>query len=257
MNVVDSPVLWPVFFGAGVAAGFVDAVAGGGGLVTVPVLLGAGYPPAEALATNKLQATFGSGAAAWYYGRAGLVRLREAWRGILCTAVGAAAGVLAVKVTDPEVLRRMIPFLLLGVAWVVWKRPSLGDQARPARWNLRLFQVVAGLALGFYDGFFGPGTGTFWVLAIMAVLGFEWLRATAWTKAMNFTSNVVALGAFALTTRIDVVAGLLMGAGQWIGARLGARVAMRGGSRVIRPVFLVMVCLAAGRLLYDAWWPAR
>lgn len=250
---MSSYVLWPLLFGAGFFAGFVDSIAGGGGLITVPVLLGIGLPPVEAFATNKLQSTFGSASAAWSYRKARLVTLREAWPGIAATAVGAGAGVFAVSLLDPTLLRRVIPFLLLAAALVVWRRPALGAVEREPRFRLLPFQFLAGLALGFYDGFFGPGTGTFWTLALVLGPGFALLRATAWTKAMNFTSNAVALAAFGLTTRFDWTAGLLMGVGQALGARAGARVALRGGSRLIRPMFLVVVLAATAKLFYDGW----
>lgn len=248
-----SPWLWPWLLGAGFAAGFVDAIAGGGGMITVPVLLGVGLSPAEALATNKLQSTFGSASAVWAYRRASLVTWNEAWPGVVATALGAVLGVVAVTWMAPGFLRKAIPFLLLAAAVAVWKRPSLGATAKPARCGRLPFLAGFGIVLGFYDGFFGPGTGTFWTLAFVLVLGFELLRATAWTKWMNFTSNVVALVAFLGAARIDWVAGLWMGVGQGLGARLGARVAMKGGASVIRPVFLSMVLVAATKLFWDGW----
>lgn len=248
-----SPFLCAVLFGTGLAAGFVDSIAGGGGLITLPVLLGIGLPPVEAFATNKLQSTFGSASAAWHYRRARLVSLAECWPGVLATAFGALVGVLTVHRLDAVLLRRVIPFLLLLAAVVVWRRPALGAEERPARFRLQPFQVAAGGALGFYDGFFGPGTGTFWVLALVLGPGFALLRATAWTKAMNFTSNLVALVAFAWVARFDWVAGLLMGLGQALGARLGARVALRGGARLIRPMFLGVVLVASAKLFWDGW----
>lgn len=243
-----------MFLAAGFAAGFVDSIAGGGGLITVPVLLASGLTPAEAFATNKLQASFGSGSSAWQYRRAHLVTLAQAWPGVLATALGALLGVWAVRAADPLLLRRVIPFLLAGVVLLVWRRPNLGTVARAPRWKSLPFQLAFGLGLGFYDGFFGPGTGTFWTLAFVLVLGFELLRATAWTKWMNFTSNIVALVSFALTTRIDWVAGLLMGTGQFFGARLGARVALRGGAQLIRPVFLAVAIAATAKLFHDGWF---
>lgn len=246
-------VVWPLLFLTGLVAGFVDSIAGGGGLITVPVLLGTGMAPAEALATNKLQATFGSGSAAWHYRQARLVTPRDAWPGVAATAVGALAGVLAVRMLDPGLLRKVMPFLLLAAAILVWRRPELGSEERPAKIATGPFLIGFGLVLGFYDGFFGPGTGTFWTLAFVLVRGFGLLRATAWTKWMNFTSNAVALAAFMAATRLDWVAGLLMGAGQWLGARLGARVALRGGARFIRPVFLGVVLLATAKLFRDGW----
>lgn len=222
-------------------------------MITVPVLLGVGLPPAEALATNKLQSTFGSGTAMWTYRRASLVRWSDAWPGVVATALGALLGVVAVTQLNPGILRRVIPFLLVLAAVVVWRRPALGATSRPARFQRRPFLLGFGLVLGFYDGFFGPGTGTFWTLAFVLGSGFELLRATAWTKWMNFTSNVVALGAFLVTARMEWVAGLLMGVGQMLGARLGARMAMRGGARLIRPVFLSVVSVAAAKLFYEGW----
>ncbi|MGE3309232.1 MAG: TSUP family transporter [Limisphaerales bacterium] len=248
-----SPWLWPWLLATGFAAGFVDAIAGGGGMITVPVLLGLGFSPAEALATNKLQATFGSANAVWAYRRADLVRWKEAWPGVVSTAMGAVSGVLSVAWMDAGLLRRVIPFLLLTAALAVALRPSLGAEPKAARLGRVPFLIGFGLVLGFYDGFFGPGTGTFWTLAFVVFSGFELLRATAWTKWMNFTSNIVSLAAFLGTARIDWIAGLWMGAGQSLGARLGARVAMRGGASVIRPVFLTVVLVATVKLFWDGW----
>lgn len=238
---------------AGLLAGFVDAIAGGGGLITLPALLGVGLPPAEALATNKLQSTFGSASATWHYRRAGLVSWAKAWPGVVSTATGAVVGVWSVSHLDPEWLRRGIPFLLLFAAFVVWRRPNLGQGAGRARVGRRSFLIAAGFGLGFYDGFFGPGTGTFWTVGLVLALGFELLRATAWTKSMNFTSNLVSLAAFLCLGRIMWSAGLLMGVGQALGARVGARVALRGGSRLIRPMVVILALLSAAKLFYDGW----
>ncbi|MBL9139365.1 MAG: TSUP family transporter [Verrucomicrobiales bacterium] len=248
-----SPILLPCLFAAGFGAGFVDAIAGGGGLITVPVLLATGLAPADALATNKLQATFGSGSAAWHYRKARLVSWQDAWPGVLATAAGATVGVIAVTTLSPMLMRRVMPFLLAAAALIVWRRPALGKESRPARVPQKAFLVGAGLALGFYDGFFGPGTGTFWTLALVLILGFPLLQATAWTKWMNFTSNIVSLAAFAWAARLDWAAGLAMGAGQWLGARAGAGFALRGGAKVIRPVFLWVVVVATAKMFYDGW----
>lgn len=252
-----SPWVGPLLFIAGFGAGFVDSIAGGGGMITVPVLFGIGLPPAEALATNKLQSTFGSASAVWTYRRAGLVSWTQAWPGILATASGAALGVWAVTALDAGTLKRVVPFLLLAAAATLWKRPTLGDESRPPRLRQIPFLLGFGIVLGFYDGFFGPGTGTFWTIAFVLLLGFELLRATAWTKWMNFTSNAVALVAFLSAGKVHWAAGLWMGAGQAIGARCGARMAMRSGARLIRPLLLTMASLAAVKLLWDAWGSVR
>ena len=247
----------PFLFLAGFIAGFVDSIAGGGGMITVPVLLGIGLPPAEALATNKLQSTFGSASAVWAYRRASLVTWEQAWPGVLATAIGAVLGVWAVTSLDSGVLKQIIPFLLLSAVVVFWKRPALGDGTRAPRMGHRTFLLGFGAVLGFYDGFFGPGTGTFWTIAIVLLLGFELLRATAWTKWMNFTSNAVSLVAFLAAGRVDWSAGLWMGAGQAVGARCGAGVAMRRGAGVIRPLLMTVASLAAAKLLWEAWGKVR
>ncbi len=245
--------LWvlSLLFVAGVAAGWVDSIAGGGGLITLPVLLNLGLPPADALGTNKLQAVFGSGSAAWHYGRAGLINLREATAGVVFTAVGALAGALAVQRLQPDFLRTIIPFLLIAIAVYFLFRPQLGEADAHPRLTAGLFYVVFGLALGFYDGFFGPGTGSFWAMAYVLVLGFNLTKATAHTKAMNFTSNAASLTLFLLGGKTRLLAGLTMGVGQLIGARVGARMVIRRGSRLIRPIFVAVAIAISARLLWQ------
>src|SRR6266567_4327420 len=210
----SSPWILPLFFLTGLCAGFVDSIAGGGGLITLPVILNAGISPEFALGTNKLQATFGSGSATWHFAKAGLVDAKEYRIGIVFTVIGAFLGTYAVQQIDPAILKRLIPFLLLAIALWSLFQPKLGiDEVRP-RMNLRVFHVTLGLAIGFYDGFLGPGTGTFWAMAYMILAGFNLLRATAHTKVMNFASNVVSLALFLRAGHVLFTAGLAMGAGQ-------------------------------------------
>jgi uncharacterized membrane protein YfcA len=245
--------LWalPLLFVVGTAAGWVDSIAGGGGLITLPVLLNLGLSPAEALGTNKLQAVFGSGSAAWHYGRAGLINFRAAIAGVIFTALGALLGALAVQHVHPEFLRTVIPFLLIAIALFFLFRPQLGDADARPHLAPGLFHFVFGLALGFYDGFFGPGTGTFWAMAYVLVLGFNLTKATAHTKLMNFTSNAASLAIFALGGQAHVLAGLTMGAGQLLGARVGAKMVIRRGARFIRPIFVVVAIAMSARLLWQ------
>lgn len=248
-----SPWILPFLFLTGLCAGFVDSIAGGGGLITLPVLLNAGLAPEIALGTNKLQATFGSGSATWHFARAGLVDPKECKLGILFTALGALLGTLLVLKLDPAILRRLIPFLLLAIALWALLQPKLGVEAARSRMNLRTFHFVFGLGLGFYDGFLGPGTGTFWAMAYMTLAGFNMAKATAQTKVMNFTSNVISLMLFARTHQILYSAGLVMGLGQMLGARLGSRMVIKKGARFIRPVFIAVALALTGRLLYDSF----
>ena len=246
---------WPLLllFATGLAAGFVDSIAGGGGLLTLPVFLSFGLDPRYALGTNKLQATCGSGSAAFHYAKAGVVAWSDCVRGFLLTIVGAALGTVAVQSIQPDVLKRMLPVLLLAVGIYVLVKPDLGTRDHPARMERSRFDLIFGLALGFYDGFLGPGTGTFWTMAFVLMLGFNLTRATAYTKVMNLASNLASLVFFLIAGKIYFVAGAAMGLGQILGARLGSGLVIRSGTRLIRPIFLSMVLLLILKLLFDSW----
>lgn len=248
--------LWhlPILFCAALAAGFVDAIAGGGGLITLPALLGLGLDPRLALGTNKLQGTFGSASATWHYAEAGTMRLGDCLRGFCLTFAGAVAGAAAVQQLDPTLLRKIIPTMLISIALLVWFRPRLGERDRHPRLPRGVFDVTLGLALGFYDGFFGPGTGTFWAIAFVLGLGFNLTKATGHTKVMNFASNIGSLLFFIYAGQVLWVAGLTMGVGQLIGARFGAQVVVARGTGFIRPVFLTVVLALTAKLLYDAYF---
>ncbi len=247
--------LYPLLFLTGLAAGFVDSIAGGGGLITLPVLLNLGLPPQVALGTNKLQATFGSGSAAWHYGRAGLIDFKDCVAGIGFTFIGAALGTALVRHLDPEFLRRAIPLLLVAIALYLLFQPKLGETDIHPRMKAPLFYATFGLLIGFYDGFFGPGTGTFWAMAFMLGLGFNLTRATAHTKVMNFTSNAASLGVFLLAGQVHFLAGVTMGVGQLLRARLGARVVIRKGTGLIRPVFIIVVLAITAKLIHRNFFP--
>jgi len=237
---------------AAVAAGLMDAIAGGGGIITVPALLAAGLPPAQALATNKLQAPFGSGMALHRYARAGLVPPGDLLPSVLFTAAGASLGTLTVRFLPSSWLSWLIPGLLAVIFVYLLLKPEWGQDARPARWSRRPFYLVFGLALGFYDGFLGPGTGTFWVVALTALLGYGLPTATAQTKVVNFTSNLVSLSVFVLLGQVVWGLGLLMGAGQLLGARVGSSLALSKGAGFIRWVFLGVAAATLAKLLWTA-----
>jgi len=243
----------PALFATGVVAGFVDSIAGGGGLITLPVMLSLLPDPQLALGTNKLQATFGSASAAGHYAHAGAVELFDCVRGCALTFVGAALGTLAVRSVGAQFLKVAVPLLLLAVAIYMLRRPELGRQEREPKMTRLCFDVLFGLILGFYDGFFGPGTGTFWTMAFVLCLGFNLTRATGYTKAVNFASNVCSLLIFLIAGKVDFVAGGSMGLGQLIGARFGSRMVLRGGTKFIRPVFISVVLALTAKLLYDAF----
>jgi uncharacterized protein len=242
-----------LLFATGLVAGFVDSIAGGGGLISLPVLLSFGLDPKHALGTSKLQSTFGAGSAAWHYAQAGTVNLKDCRRGFVVTFVAAILGTLTVQQLDPSFLARIIPVLLALVAIYSLLKPQLGAEDIHPRMNRAWFDVTFGLLLGFYDGFFGPGTGTFWAMAFMLGVGFNLTKATGCTKVMNFASNVSSLIFFVLAGQVVFSAGLAMGFGQLLGARIGSKMVIRRGTKFIRPVFITVVLAITAKLLYAAW----
>ncbi len=237
-------------FAISLIAGFIDSVAGGGGLITLPVLLGLPISPQLALGTNKLQAAFGSGSASFHFWRAKLVDVRQCFAGIVFTLLGASAGTFLVQRVSPDFLKRFIPLLLVGVAlWMIFK-PKFGESEQIPRMRPRVFYLIAGFGLGFYDGFIGPGTGTFWSMAFMLGLGFGLQKATAHTKVMNFASNIASLAFFLHARQVLWIPGIIMGAGQLFGARLGSQMVVARGTRFVRPLFLIMVLALTARLLW-------
>ena len=247
--------LWhlPLLFGTGFAAGFVDSIAGGGGLITMPVLLSFGFDPLDALGTNKLQATFGSGSATWHYTKAGAASPGDCKRGFAITFAAAAAGTMLVRCLPSDFLRRFIPVLLILVAVHSLFRPNLGETETRPRMRRGTFDLLFGLLIGFYDGFFGPGTGTFWAMAFVLALGLQFTRATAQAKVMNFASNLSSLVFFLPGGHVVPWAGVTMGFGQLLGARLGSRTVVKHGARLIRPVFISAVLAITVKLLYDVY----
>ncbi len=211
---------------------FIDAIAGGGGLLSIPALLAAGIPPAAALATNKLQSSFGALSATIKFVRRGEVHPGAMRTMILCTFVGSALGAILVQLLDSSFLRDVIPILLIGIALYLLLSPKAGDIDAQQRIGEHAFALSIGTGIGFYDGFFGPGTGTFFAIAFVSLLGHNLRKATAHTKVVNLTSNLAALLFFIVGGHVLWTVGLLMGAGQYIGAQLGAHMVIRNGARV-------------------------
>ncbi|MDP6547058.1 MAG: TSUP family transporter [Phycisphaerae bacterium] len=244
------PYIAIALFTAGLVSGFVDSIAGGGGLITVPVLLLVGLDPKAALATNKFQASFGSSTATWQYYRHGHLDVRSALPGVVVTFIAAACGTLTVRAISPDMLGKIVPIAMGVILVYTVISPKLGHVARKPLLGRYGFYALLGMLLGFYDGFFGPGTGAFWTMAFMVFLGHEMPRATGHTKLMNFTSNIASLLFFLSSGLIRYSYGLAMAAGQLIGARAGATMASRRGTKFIRPVFLTVVAIVTVHLIW-------
>lgn len=245
------PELFLTLMAAAFAAGFIDAIAGGGGLITVPALLLAGLPPAQALATNKVQGVFGAATAAISYARRGHVDLKSQIPAALMAFLGGLVGAMLVAYLPTRVLQYVMPVLLIGIAIFFAVKPGLNDLDRTRRISASLFTATVVPLIGFYDGLFGPGAGAFYMLAFVTLAGYGILKATAHTKLLNFASNLGGLIAFALVGNPLWILGFSMAAAQILGAALGARVAMKVGAKVIKPLLVVTSTALALRLIWQ------
>jgi uncharacterized membrane protein YfcA len=236
--------------GAGMLAGFVDAIAGGGGLIAIPALLAAGIPPITALGTNKVQSVIGTGAAALTYWRRGFVSLRALSLAVAMAFGAAFAGAFLIKQLDTSLLQIAVPVLLVPIALYFLFAPRLTDEDRHSRLQFDVFVPVMGAVIGFYDGVFGPGTGSFLTMGFVALFGLGLTRAAGHTKVVNLASNLGALALFIPSGDVLWPAAGAMAVGQVIGGYIGARTGIRFGAALIRPVVVVISLALAVRLIF-------
>lgn len=243
---------------AALIAGFIDAIAGGGGLITVPALLVAAPDARVALGTNKGQSVFGAFAALAAFWRSGRVDRARALPTFVAASAGALAGVRLVLALDPSTIRPLVLGLLIAVAtsFALRGRSRRNAATRATAWPSADAHPIAtasavGFLLGAYDGFFGPGTGTFLIAAYAAVFGDDLTRATANAKVANFASNLTSVVAFALAGKLRYDLALPMAAAQLLGGWLGARSAIRGGERLVRSAVLLVTGALVVRLAYQ------
>jgi uncharacterized membrane protein YfcA len=222
---------------AALFGGTVDAIAGGGGLITVPALLAAGLPPHVVLATNKGQSTWGSAASCFTFWRAGRVDRAQAAFAFPLGFVGALIGASLVLQISPDALRPIVIALLIGAAILLAvKKPTRDSDGRPRR----LVAASLALVIGAYDGFFGPGTGTFLIVGFVALCGRSLVHASADAKVVNFAANLAALMLFAERGLVVWEVALPMAVSQLLGGVIGANLAIKGGARVVRIVVLAV-----------------
>ena len=246
-----STLLLLALFGVAFVASMVDAIAGGGGLMVMPALLLAGVPPLQALGTNKFQGLFGTGSATVTFWRKGYIDLkRDGLVALGCFAASVTGALVAAQIPS-EWLATAMPLVLIGIAIYFVLQPDLDRTDRIARVGPLVIGAVFIPIAGFYDGIFGPGTGSIMMLILVALAGFSVVQATARTKLFNFASNIGGFVGFVIVGAVIWKIGLVMALGQIAGGTLGARLAVRGGARLIRPV-LVTVCIAMALRLYFA-----
>jgi uncharacterized membrane protein YfcA len=231
-------------------AGSIDALAGGGGLLTIPALMAAGIPPVAALATNKLQSTIGTASAFLTFHRAGRVDLKAFAVPALGAFIGSMAGGTAVQFVDPKFLAAFVPVLLIAMGLYFLLAPPMSEvdrHARIGRWGL----TAIATGIGFYDGFFGPGTGSFLTTALVALGGLGLVRAIANTKFLNLCTNLAGLIALIAGGQVLWLLGAGMAAANVAGNQVGARLAIRFGGRGVRPLLVVMSFALTVKLLSD------
>lgn len=234
----------------GLLAGFVDAIAGGGGMLSLPALLSAGLPPVAALATNKMQSVVGTSMAVSTYWRRGFVNLSSLVPAIAATFAGSLLGAIAVSRVDTSLLNMAVPVALIAIALYFLFAPKLSDADSVSRLPFAALVPVMGFAIGFYDGIFGPGTGSFFTVGFVVLFGLGLTRATGSTKALNFTSNLAALAIFIPQGQVVWPVAAAMATGQVIGAYIGARTGIRYGATLIRPLVVIVSIALAIKLLF-------
>jgi len=233
--------LWLV--AAAFVAGFIDTLVGGGGLITIPALMVAGVPPIFALGTNKLQAVAGSGTASMTMLLRGKVRFSEVRSLMLAAFLGSLLGSIVVQFFNAGLLNIVIPIVIVLIAVYFVMAPTQSLTEREPRISKTVYRATAVPGIGFYDGMFGPGTGSFLVLAGVSLRGHQIVDATAIAKTLNFATNLASLLVFISFAKVLWLIGVVMMFGQFFGASLGSRVLL-----TINPVFLrylvIIVCFA-------------
>jgi uncharacterized protein len=238
-------------------AGVVDSIAGGGGLIVVPALLLTGLDPLMVLGTNKLQSSFGSFSATLAFARKGHLDVKK-WAGLaFISGLGSLFGAFLLTYFSTKWLLTLMPILLLIISGYFAFGRSISNLPAKARMSVFAFGATIVPLIGCYDGFFGPGAGAFFMLAIVTLRGLSAVPATGLTKYLNFGSNIGALIFFILSGKILWVLGLVMGICQFAGAQLGALLAMRIGAGLIKPLLVFISVAMALRLLLSAGHPFR
>ncbi|PHM46151.1 membrane protein [Xenorhabdus mauleonii] len=243
--------IYCILFLVAVIAGFIDSIAGGGGLLTIPALLSVGIPPVQTLATNKLQSVGSSLSASLYFIRRGIVDWRSQRFAIVMTFIGAMSGALLVQFVSPDFLRYLLPILVMIIGLYFLLMPGIGVEDRLHRIGPIAFGCFAGCGIGFYDGVFGPGAGSFFALSYVILCGYNLAKGTAHAKVLNFASNTGALTFFILSGQVLWLVGIMMLIGQMIGARFGASLVLSKGQKLIRPMLVTISFLMSIKLLYD------
>jgi uncharacterized protein len=247
--------LWTLFFLciAGFCAAFVDSIAGGGGMISIPAFIMAGVPPHLTLGTNKFSATTNSLTSSISYIRGKKVNWNFLAVLIPFAFIGAFLGVRTVIHIPQLYLNLLISFLILLVSIYTLLKKNLGQEHKVITLYARhwLFAIIFALSIGFYDGFFGPGTGSFLMFVFIKYFGMDFLHAAGNSRVLNFTSNAISLVLFAIHGKIWYAVGIPVAFAMFLGALAGSRLAFRKGVMVVRPLFIAISFFAAIKLIFD------
>ena len=233
----------------GFVTGLINSIAGGGGLISIPLLISIGIPINFILGTNKLQATIGSFTASTFHISKKIVNVKKIIPGIIFTALGAIIGATSVQFISSKILDYLIPILLFAVLTFTFIKPKFGLSDSVPKISENIFYIFFGLSFGFYDGFFGPGVGSFWTISFSYFLGYNFSKATSHTSVLNFVSNFIALIIFLIGGKVLFFHGIVMGVGQFIGSKIGAKLVFTKGAKFVKPIFILMVFVTIVRLI--------
>ena len=241
--------IYLILFVVAFFASLIDSIAGGGGLLTTPSMLLVGIQPLNVLATNKFQSCFGTFTSTYNYFKNGLLVDEKKKLYFVLSFLGSGLGTLLVSRISNETLEKIIPILLIGAAlfFITNKGPK---SAKPSSKLLIVFNLIV-FGIRFYDGFFGPGTGSFFVLSFVIIKGVNIMQATAVTKLLNFASNFAAFIVFAIQGYVIWSLGLTMAVAQIAGAFTGSKIAIKNGEKLVRPVLVVVSILLSIRILFS------
>ena len=246
-DVTNVQLLLSLFAVSGLA-GFIDAIAGGGGLITLPALLIAGIEPVSAIATNKLQSSSATISATVAFARKNLIDWKSCLPILILAFIWSGIGALSVGIISSKLLNTIAPILLILVAIYFALSPSINNEDKKSKISIYQFTFLVPF-LGFYDGVFGPGIGSFFMVSFSSLLGFGIVKSMAHTKLSNAASNLGALLVFIFKGNIIFPIALSMAIGAFIGAQFGALCAVKLGSKLIKLLLIVICCLMAVKLL--------
>ncbi len=238
--------------GAGFIAAFIDSIVGGGGLISLPALLLAGLPPGLAIGTNKLGGTASSLSSTISFLRSGKIHLKLALSLFPFAFIGSGIGSYIVTLLPSSFLKPMVVVLLILVSLYTIFKKNWGVESTYSEMTRRtwLLSAVVAFAIGFYDGFFGPGTGSFLMFAFL-LLGFDYVTAAGNARMLNFASNIASLLTFIALKHVHFYYGIPMAAAMLVGAAVGSRFAIKKGAALVKPLFLTMTALLIGKQIYD------